>query len=138
MEPQIQSVQQFLSQLHLITIYIPIWLFTMGLICDLLNAFGKKWGLMAGHWLIILGALSCIPAIMTGLALAQNLDPKLPFLEEHRYWGYVTGTAASLYAGLRISAMIWKIPLRPRHYIALSLLMLALVILTCDYGLLML
>ena len=109
-------------------------LFTAALIADLFHYFGKKKALTVGHWLVILGVLSCMPTITTGLAAQGNFDPNDLIVQKHRYLGFVTGIAGSFYAGFRISAMIWKFPLKPIHYVFLSMLLLALVSWTSDYG----
>lgn len=126
--------QQAISQYHSFFAHLPLILFTAALVTDLLNYFGKSKAFLAGHWLIILGVLTCIPTITTGLAAATPLDPAEYFLEKHRYLGFVTGISGSLYAGLRISAMLWQLPLKPGHYVWASILLVALISWTSDYG----
>lgn len=123
-----------ISHYHSIFAHFPLILFTAALVTDLLNYFGKSKAFAAGHWLIILGVLACIPTITTGLAAAVPLDPKEYFLEQHRYLGFVTAISGSLYAGLRISAMLWNLPLKPVHYVGASILLVALVSWVSDYG----
>jgi hypothetical protein len=75
-----------------------------------------------------------LPVITTGLAEAGNINPEDYILLKHRYLGIAVGVWGSLYAGLRISAMCWDLPLEAKHYAFLSMLMLALIWWTCDYG----
>lgn len=123
-----------MSHYHSFFAHFPLILFTAALVTDLLNYFGKSKAFVAGHWLIILGVIFCIPTITTGLAEAAHLDPKEYFLEQHRSLGFATAISASLYAGLRISAMLWKLPLKPVHYVGASILLVALVSWASDYG----
>lgn len=123
-----------IGRFHPVFLHFPIVLFTAALVCDLLNYFNKVKAFTAGHWFIIFGTLACIPTIVTGLAAAESFDPTDPILIKHLYLGYATGICGSLYAGLRISAMWWPLPLRPVHYVWLSILMVALVSWASDYG----
>lgn len=128
------TVEQAMGQLHAMFVNFPIIFFTAALIADLFSYFGKKNALIAGHWLMIIGVVTCIPAIVTGLAAAIGFEPMNGFLEEHRYLGIATGISSSLYAGLRISAMLWSLPLKPLHYVFFSVMLVALVSWTSDYG----
>jgi uncharacterized membrane protein len=119
---------------HAIFLHFPIFLFTAALVADLLHYFDNTRASTAGHWLVICAVLMCIPTIITGLAAEIGWNLEDADLIEHRFLGYATGIAGSFYAGLRISAMRWKLPLKPLHYIALSVLMVALVSWTSDYG----
>lgn len=128
------QVQQVIGQFHAFFVHFPIILFTAALVADLLNYFGKSRAFTAGHWLVIAGVVMCIPAIITGLTAAESFDAADVFLVKHRFLGLATGISGSLYAGLRISAMRWQLPLNPAHYLGLSVLMVALVSWTSDYG----
>jgi len=126
--------EQMVGQFHPIILHFPIVLFTAALVCDITYYFGKAEALNVGHWMIILAVITCIPTILTGLAAALPLDPNNPIVEKHRSLGYSTGIFGSLYAGLRIAAMAWEIPLKAVHFVGLSVLMVALVSWTSDYG----
>lgn len=126
--------QQLIGQFHSLFFNFPIVLFTGALVTDLLNYFGKSRAFTAGHWLIIAGVVMCVPTIITGLSAAESFDANDYILAKHRSLGYATGISGSLYAGLRISAMCWKLPLLPAHYLGLSLLLVALTSWTSDYG----
>jgi uncharacterized membrane protein len=123
-----------IGQWHSIFLHFPIILFTAALVCDLLNYFNRSKALMAGHWMVIAAVVMCIPAIITGIAAASALDSNDLFLSKHRTLGYSTGMFGSLYAGLRIAVMKWKFNFKPAHYVGLSILMVALVSWTSDYG----
>lgn len=127
-------LQQMIGQFHPIFLHFPIVLFVAALVTDILNYYGRSRAFSVGHWLIISGVIMCIPTIITGLAAAEAFDATDPFLEKHRYLGFATGIWGSLYAGLRISAMRWELPLAPKHYLGLSALLVALVWWTSDYG----
>lgn len=123
-----------MSDFHTFFVHFPILLFSAALICDLLHAMGKPKALYLGHWLIILGVLMCIPTILTGLEIPDAAESTDPFVQRHRILGIATGIAGSLYSGLRIAAMWWHLRIRPTFYIGLSVLMVALVSWTSDYG----
>ena len=123
-----------IGKLHAFFIHFPMLLFTAALLADVLHYFGKLKTLTIGHWLVIIGVVMCIPTIITGVAAANGYASSDFFLERHRMLGYTTGICGSLYAGLRISYMIWKLPLQPFHFVFLSLLLIALVSWTGDYG----
>lgn len=128
------TFEQTMIEYHNFFFHFPVILFTAALIADLFNYFGKTRAFTAGHWLIIAGLLTCIPTIITGLAAAPAFDSANIFLEKHRSLGFSTAISSSLYAGLRISAMIWALPLKPLHYVGFSILLVALISWTSDYG----
>ena len=128
------TLEQTIGQFHPLFLHFPIVLFTAALITDLLNYFGKTHVFAAGHWLIIAGVIFCIPTIITGLEASLSFAPDNYLIEKHRFLGFATGITGSFYAGLRISAMLWKLPLKPLHYVFLSVLLVALVSWTSDYG----
>lgn len=128
------TFEQFVGQFHAFFWYFPVVLFTAALIADVLYYRGKKRAFVIGHWLVIAGVVSCIPTLLTGLAAEASFDPGNYLIEKHRYLGFATAISGSFYAGLRISAMLWVLPLKPIHYVFLSLLLVALVFWTSDYG----
>jgi len=122
-----QSSMQIIGQAHAYFFYFPIIFFMAALIADILNYFGYQRAFTIGHWLIISGVVMCIPTIVTGLNAANSFDLSDPILAQHSYLGYATGISGSCYAGIRISAMLWKLPLLPSHYMGMSILLVALV-----------
>lgn len=128
------TLQKLIGQYHAFFFFFPLVLFTAALVMDIWNYFGKKEAFVIGHWLIIAGVVMCVPTILTGLFAAHSFDPQDFIAAEHRLLGYCTGICGSLYAGLRISAMCWKLPLTPVFYLWLSVLLVALVFWTSDYG----
>lgn len=115
-----------IGQTHAILIHFPFLLFSAALIADMLNYFGVKGALKVGHWLVILGLLSCIPTLFTGLIAAESFEPGNELVAHHRFLGFTGGVSASLYAGLRISIMVWKIELKSVYYLILSVLLVLL------------
>lgn len=132
----LSKTEELLGHFHLFLWYLPLVVFNMVLISDLLSYYGKLKTFTLGHWLVILGLITCIPTIMTGLVIVNNFDINDVIVSKHQFLGFTTGLSASLYAGLRISAMWWKLSLKPMHYVGLSLLMVALISWTNDYGML--
>lgn len=130
------ALEQAIGQFHSLFLYFPIVLFTAAFMADFLNYFGKTGAFIAGHWLVIAGVIFCIPTIITGLAASASFASDGYLIEKHRFLGFATGVLGSFYAGLRISSMLWKLPLKPIHYVFLSVLLVALVSLTSDYGVL--
>jgi uncharacterized membrane protein len=128
------TMETKLGQFHPLILHFPIVLFTAALICDLLNYIGVKKTLSVGHWLVITAVLMCIPTIITGLEAAESFDPNDAYIAKHRLLGYVIGVAGSFYAGLRIAAMRWHLHLNPALYAGISLVIVALVSWTSDYG----
>lgn len=131
------SLEYTIGQFHSLAALLPIIIFTAVLICDLIHSFGKRKAFIIGHWLVIAGVIACMPAILTGLEAAQHFKPENDFLETHRWLGFATGVTSSLYAGLRISTMLWDIPISKKWYLVMSILLLALVSWTSDYGILL-
>lgn len=128
------TVDQLIGQYHTFFLYFPVVLFTAAFVADLLNYFGRPGFFKVGHWLIISGVVFCIPVIITGLSAAAAFEPGNYLVEEHGTLGYATGISGSFYAGLRISAMLWKLPLKAIHYVVLSGLLVALVSWASDIG----
>jgi uncharacterized membrane protein len=129
-----EATQRIIGEFHPILVHFPIVLFTAALFTDVLNYFGKNKAFTAGHWFVIAGFLMCAPTIASGLAASAAFDPANPLLIEHRFLAFTTAISSSIYAGIRISAMIWQLPLKPSYYVALSILLVALVSWTSDYG----
>lgn len=126
-----------IGQFHSLSILLPIIIFTAVLICDLIHSFGKPRAFIIGHWLVIAGVIACMPAILTGLEAAKHFQPENDLLKTHSWLGFATGVSSSLYAGLRISAMLWNLPISKKWYLFMSMLLLALISWTCDYGILL-
>jgi len=131
-----KTVEQVFGYYHATLFNFPLILFSTALGCDILFYYDKLRSLKWGHSFVVLGVIMCIPTIVTGLAASVNLDITDSILAKHRMLGYATGMFGSLYAGLRISAMWWDLPLLPKHYIGLSVMMVALISWCCDYGVL--
>jgi uncharacterized membrane protein len=63
--------------LHAVLVHYPIALLTLGVFIELFGFLWRRSGVRtAGHWMIVLGTLACIPAVTTGLyALRQTAAP---------------------------------------------------------------
>lgn len=127
-------LEDLIGHYHALFSLFPIILFTGVLVCDLLNSFGKRRALTIGHWLVIAGVIICMPTLLTGLEAAKNFKPDDDVVAMHRILGFATAVSASLYAGLRISVMLWKLNISPNLYLGMSILLVALVSWTADYG----
>lgn len=119
---------------HPVLVHFPIVLLSAALVCDLLNAMGKPTALTVGHWMVIAALVFCIPTILSGLEAAEMQDLSNTIIAKHRSLGITTGVMTSLYSGLRISVMTWKIFLPAKIYVLMSLVMVCLVSWTADYG----
>lgn len=128
------DIQHALGYYHSSVVYFPIILFVGALIADVCNYFGKTRALRIGHWLIILGLITCVPAIFTGSIAEIGFDSTNPIVAKHRFLGFMTGVSASFYAGLRISAMWWKLNIPSAFYVGLSFLLVSLILWASDYG----
>lgn len=111
---------------HAIALHFPIILLTGALIADMLNYFGVKGTLKIGHYLVILGLISCVPALYTGLLSAQTFNPNDALILHHRFLSITGAIFTSLYAGLRISFLYWKIQFNAIYYLILSVLLVLL------------
>lgn len=131
------TLEHAIGQYHSLAALLPIILFTAALICDLVHSFGNRKAFIIAHWLIIAGVVACMPTILTGLEAAKYFKPENEFLATHRWLGFATGITTSFYAGLRISSMIWELPISKKWYLVMSILVLALVSWTSDYGVLL-
>lgn len=62
---------------HAVLVHYPIALLTLGVFIEVFGFFWRRSGVRtAGHWMIVLGTLACIPALTTGLyALRQTAAP---------------------------------------------------------------
>lgn len=127
------NVGSAFGELHPLFVHFPIVLFTSALACDLLNGIGKRGALYVGHWLIIAAVIMCIPTIISGLEISEAHEPS-ELIEKHKFLGFSTGIMGSIYSGLRISVMWWKIYIKPTLYIGFSIIMTAMVSWTADYG----
>lgn len=65
--------------LHAVLVHYPIALLTLGVFIEVFGFFWRRSGVRtAGHWMIVLGTLACIPALTTGLyALRQTAGPEI-------------------------------------------------------------
>ena len=63
--------------IHAVLVHYPIALLTLGVLIEVFGFLWRRSGVRtAGHWMIVLGTLACIPALTTGLyALRQTAAP---------------------------------------------------------------
>jgi len=123
-----------LGEFHPLLIHFPIVLFTAALICDLLAAWGKKGAFYTGHWMVFIGTLMCAPTILSGIYAADQFDPNNALVHTHKLLGYWTGAAGVIYSCLRIAAIAQKFIFPQSIYVGLSVILVALISWTGDYG----
>lgn len=123
-----------IGDFHPILVHFPIVLFSLGMLCDLLNGIGKKGALPVAHWMIIGGALMSIPTVITGLYAAEAFNPAPPALEKHHLFALVTTAVGGANALFRIFAMRKNWEIVPLVYVSFSLVTLLLVAATANYG----
>lgn len=128
------SFEEAVGRFHPVVLHFPIALFTAALVCDLWSYIRKKEDYTVGTWFIVAGLVSCAPTLMTGLAAAESMDLENPILIKHRSLAFMTTAFASFYAGLRISALWWKFEVPGWFYAGLSVIMVAMVSWTADFG----
>lgn len=86
--------EQFINpNWHVLIIHYPLALITLGLIIEIFSFFwSRSLVRTAGRWMIVLGALSCIPAITVGLyAFRQVANPAA---DDDAIWREVWRTSA--------------------------------------------
>lgn len=127
------TLNENIGSYHEFFSHFPVFIFFAALVCDLLYYFGKIQTLKSGHWLVILGVITCMPVLFTGIAAIQN-TMQAPILAKHISLGYMAAVATSVYAGLRISDMWWDLKIPVSLYIMIDLVLIALISWTADYG----
>ena len=127
-------MQENIGLFHPILVHFPIALFTVALLCDLLNGIGKSAALPVAHWMIIGGALMCLPTIATGWEAAAAYPPEHPFLHQHRFFALTTSAVGLTYALFRFLVLRKGWQFHPILYVTCSVVLLSLVALTADYG----
>lgn len=128
------TLNQTIGSYHALMAHVLMAIFAAALVCDVLAYFGKARALQAAHWLVIVGVVACMPVLFTGMAAAQAADVHDPFLARHITLGYTTAVATSLYAGFRIAAMWWHLQVPASFYLMATIIIVALISWTADYG----
>lgn len=93
------------GKLHLLVLHFPIALIVTAALADALWLW-RRGGLLrdAGCWCIALGALACIPAVVTGFLLIGPMGmEETPLGETHESLGLVTACVALAAAGIRVA-----------------------------------
>jgi uncharacterized membrane protein len=130
----LSSFEEKVGQFHPLVLHFPIVLFTATLVCDMWAYFRRLENYSAGTWLLVAGLISCAPTLLKGLAASAGMDPDDIILAKHRTLAFTTASFASFYVGLRIALMWWKVDFPGSFYVGLSIIMVALVTWTADYG----
>jgi uncharacterized membrane protein len=123
-----------IGEFHPVLVHFPIVLFTLGLVCDLLNGIGKKEALPVAHWMFIGGAIMCLPTLVSGWEAAEAFPADNPLIPIHRLLAFTTSIAGALYAIFRIAVMRKGWEIHPLYYVVCSVLLMLLVSWTADYG----
>lgn len=119
------------GDLHPLFVHFPIVLLFVALAIDLLYLFGKAQN--PSHWFIIIAAAIAIPTVITGLLTSdEHMDNAYVLI--HRNWALTTLTYTVLHAIFRIYAMQSKKFFSAYLFIILSLINVALVTITAEYG----
>ncbi len=119
------------GDLHPLFVHFPIALLFVALAIDLLYLFGKAQH--PSHWFVIIAAAIAIPTVITGLLTSdEHMDN--PYVLIHRNWALVTLTYTVLHAFFRIYAMQSRKFISAYLFVVLSLINVALVTITAEYG----
>lgn len=119
---------------HPVLVHFPIVLFTAALICDLLNGIGKKSALVVGHWMVIVGALSAIPTVLSGLEASEGFDANDALIYKHYVMGLITLSYGLAYGALRFYQQYKDVQWPPLAYVVLSVILVSCTSMTSDYG----
>lgn len=123
-----------IGDLHPIFVHFPIVLFTLGLLCDLLNGIGKKAALPVAHGMIIAAAIATIPTFITGWKAEEVLPPTNPYIEQHHMMAFITTAVGMVHALFRFLAIQnrWELP--ALIYVTCSVVTVLLIGITANYG----
>ncbi|HEC61224.1 MAG TPA: hypothetical protein ENI27_03105 [bacterium] len=124
-----------IGKLHVLVIHFPIALAFCTLLADLLwLATRKDKFRYTGTYCLVLGAISGLPAVVTGLMVASGQEfvgDYLSILIAHKYWGIACFIAAILAAIVRLS---WRNKLKKWRVVIYGILVLAFVISAAQAG----
>lgn len=123
-----------IADLHPIIVHFPIILFTLGLLCDLLNGIGKKAALPVAHGMILAAAIACIPAFFTGWKAEEVLSPENAYIEQHHMLAFITTAVGMTHAFFRFLSIQKKWELPALIYVSCSVLTVLLIGITANYG----
>lgn len=116
-----------------VLLHFPIVLFWVAFVYDALSAFFKVNSYPAAHWFVIMGALTAVPTVITGLIAFQS-HINNPFVLMHRNWALATFTCAFFYALYRLYLLRKKTG-GPRYLLVLlSAITVLLISITADFG----
>ncbi len=124
-----------IGKLHVLVIHFPIALAFCTLLADLLwLATRKDKFRYTGIYCLVLGTISALPAVVTGLVVASGQEfvgDYLPILTAHKYWGIACLIAAVLAAIVRLSC---RNELKKWRLVIYGILVLAFVISAAQAG----
>ena len=124
-----------IGKLHVLVIHFPIALAFCTLFADLLwLATRKDKFRYAGIYCLVLGAISALPAVVTGLVVASEQElvgDYLSIITAHKYWAITFLIAAILAAIVRLSC---KNKLKQWRLVMYGVLVIAFVISAAQTG----
>lgn len=113
---------------HPVLLHFPIVLLFTALAFDILKKS------TTAHWIVIVAAAIAIPTVITGLEASETYHPGLAFIEIHERWALITLSYTILHALFRAYILLKKRVFSLYLFIALSLVNVALVSVTAEYG----
>jgi uncharacterized membrane protein len=128
------NVDHYLGLYHPVLVHFPIVLFTLTLICDLLNGAGKVRAFKVANWMLLGGVVMSIPTIIAGWEASESFPPGDPIVQKHMILAFTTASFALLYGLFRYSMLLKQRSVPPLVFVALSIVLVTLTLWTSDYG----
>ena len=131
------TYDQFVAPFHPMFVHFPIVLLIIGLVCDIIALVGRehrKGIRVVGHWMIITGAIFCVPSVLSGWGAGKLFGWEDPGLILHRTFAIMTGVLAIINALLRIVILRRKNLKMIVFPLVLSILTVSLVSWTGELG----
>lgn len=119
---------------HPLLVHIPIVLFTLVLVFDLVYYFRKPSGLRVANWMLWLGTVFCVPAMVTGWFAFHHFSVGVPMLYQHLIWSIVLFVYSFFHSVFRGIVAYKKWVLTPVVFIALSVTNLILTSMASESG----
>ena len=120
----------WIGQWHSTMVHVPIVLFSLTLLLDMLYMMGLIDSPKFAKWTLALGTLFLVPTLITGWESSYNFPKEDPTVRSHMLRAFFLAPYAFLYTIMRLFG-------RQSHtiiYIALSVVLVGLTYWTSDYG----
>lgn len=123
-----------LGEWHRLVVHIPIILFILAAISDILYVIEIRKALWVGHVGILFGTLACFPAVLTGFGALdqmrslswQELHALVPHIANHELLGLATLSMACLCSFVRIGWLYQKWRVAPLPLAIMTIILLSL------------